>query len=421
MSADFPLARSRVFFPLGGLGLLLWIALGLVAGNGVGTPWRIGGDAPYYVLLASNIASGRGYSYAGVPSAFRPPLYPLFLAAMLRLAGRHAFVAVRLVQLAVGLLAVLLLARLASRIFGPTAGRTSFLVGLFLPTVFFFPTVLMTETFAILLTTLFLVLVLEPGVTFGARRGAWVGLVVGVATLLRFNMGVLGIVAAWAVVRKGGWRRALPPLAAMAAVFLAILAPWVIRNALVLGQPLLGTQGGLNALQGILAPQGRAQGGDEARVRAVSGWVAGDLETNNPSRLALGPEPQLDHRAWQLAWKEWKAAGWRVVPIEIEKLGYFWLSTDQLFSTSGFPPLLRALRAAAVFLVWAALLLAAMGWKSLARIHHPEAVLVIGYAVAVTAVHLPFIMASRYRIPFLSPLVILLAGIGLANLYHHFR
>jgi hypothetical protein len=158
MRASFPLTRPKAFLFLIGLGIALWVALWLVAGNGIGAPWRVGGDAPYYVLLASNIASGRGYSYAGIPSAFRSPLYPLFLAGMIRFAGRHAFAAVRFLQLGLGLVSVLLLARLARRMLGPAAGRVSLLVGLFLPTVIFLPTVLMAETFAIFLTTLFLVL-----------------------------------------------------------------------------------------------------------------------------------------------------------------------------------------------------------------------------------------------------------------------
>lgn len=415
------LATSWLFPFFVSLGIALWVVLWLVSGNRVTTPWRVGGDAPYYILLASNIASGRGYSYAGIPSAFRPPLYPLFLAGMIRVAGRHAFAIVRFLQLVCGVIAVLLLARLASRILGPTAGRLSLLVGLFLPTVVFFPTVLMTETFAILFTALFLVLVLEPGVTFGVRRAAWIGFVVGIAALLRFNMGALGMVAIWAVVRKVGWRRAIPPLAAMAAVFLAVLAPWLVRNTVVFGRPILTTQGGLNALQGVLAPQGRAQPGSGARVRAVIGWVAADLETNNSSRVALGPEPALDRRAWQATWKEWKSAGWHLLPIEIKKLGYFWLSTDQLFSTTDFSPLLRALRVIAVFISWGCFVLAFLGWKALARVYPSEGWLLVGYAVVITAIHLPFIMATRYRIPFISPVVILLAGAGLLALYQRFQ
>lgn len=421
MPDDFPLVRPRVFRVLAGLGVLLWVALWLAAGNKLETPWRVGGDAPYYVLLASNIAGGRGYSYAGMPSAFRPPVYPLFLAGMIRLAGRAAFALVRFLQLLLGLLAVGLLARLASRIFNPAAGRASLLVGLFLPTIVFFPSELMTETFAILFTVIFLILLLEPSAEFDARRAGWIGGVVGVATLLRFNFGALGMVAAGAVVERKGWKRAVGPLAAMAVVFLIVLAPWMGRNALVFGRPLLGTQGGLNALQGILAPQGRAQPGEAARVRAVSGWVAGDLETNNASRIALGPEPRLDHRAWQEAWKAWKAAGWNIVPVELEKLGYFWLSTDQLFSTTDFPPLLRVLRAIAVFISWGGLLLALFGWRALARAHRREAWLLATYAAVITVIHLPFVMTSRYRIPFISPVVILLAGAGLLDLYRRFR
>ncbi len=52
-----------------------------------------------YVLLAQNLLHGHGYSLDGThPTALRPPLYPLMLAATMGLAGDHWFLATVLLE-----------------------------------------------------------------------------------------------------------------------------------------------------------------------------------------------------------------------------------------------------------------------------------------------------------------------------------
>jgi 4-amino-4-deoxy-L-arabinose transferase-like glycosyltransferase len=415
-TAPAPAPIRPLFFAAAAAGVALWLALLFLGGNHLESPLGVGGDAGYYVLLASNLAAGRGFSFAGVPSAFHPPLYPLFLAAMMRVAGRHAFAASRMVQVALGIFALLLLARLATRLLGESAGCASLILGLFLPAIFLLPTALIPETFGLFLTTLFLTLLLAPALALDARRAAWVGFVVGVAALVRFNLGLLGIVAAWTVVRDLGWKRALRPLASMAAVFAAVMAPWLVRNYLVFGRPLLSTEAGVTALDGIVSPLARALPGENERIHAVGGWTTEELETNNPRRVALGPEPELDHRAWRLAWREWRAAGWGLIAVELDKLAYFWLTTDQLHWGPSLPFRLRALHVAGVVIDWFALALALLGWRLLARRHRRAARLLVFYAVVVTVAHLPFVMASRYRFVFIEPVLVLLGGAAVVDL-----
>lgn len=94
-----------------------------------------GGDALFYVRLASNVAEGRGFAYYAGPTAFRPPIYPLFLAGLMRLFGSSALFAARVVQLGVGLATAWLCARTTSRVFGERAGRIALVFALFLPTL----------------------------------------------------------------------------------------------------------------------------------------------------------------------------------------------------------------------------------------------------------------------------------------------
>ena len=63
------------------VGFLLRLAVVIFAGKGMRTPWGGGGDTPSYVLLAQNLLAGKGYAYAGMPTAVRAPAYPFALAA----------------------------------------------------------------------------------------------------------------------------------------------------------------------------------------------------------------------------------------------------------------------------------------------------------------------------------------------------
>jgi hypothetical protein len=68
--------------------------------------WMFGGldhwpGSDSYVVLARNLLHGHGYSLDGThPTALRPPLYPLILAATMGLAGGHWFIATVLLQAA---------------------------------------------------------------------------------------------------------------------------------------------------------------------------------------------------------------------------------------------------------------------------------------------------------------------------------
>ena len=177
------------------------------------------------------------------------------------------------------------------------------------------------------------------------------------------------------------------------------------------GRVLLSTQGGINAVQGVLTPQGRVQGGDLTLLHNVLGWQAGDIESDTPPDFSIPAEPELDRRAWVLAFHLWRNESWRLIPLSLSKLGYFWLSTDQVFWTRSFSGTQRIMRFCGVLVHWIVMVFAVAGWKRLSREHSDEARFLLAYAVLISLLHLPFIMSSRYRIPFIEPvLVILFAG-----------
>jgi len=380
------------------------------------TPWGGGGDTQAYVLLAHNLVEGHGYAYAGEPTALRAPAYPLLLAGTMKLLGNYALSGMRWMQFGEGLATVLLCAAAARRIFDEQAAKAVLLVALFFPTLLIMNGEILSEATATFLCTLSLYLMIRY-----VQEPQWLtltalGLTIGLAALTRFNMALLGGVAVVACLLANG---ALPKWKAVAWVTLfslLVVSPWLIRNEVVFrGQVLFSTHDGIDAVEGVLTPQGRALAGDSERLRAALGWVAPEeAETNSPSRHLLPTESTLDRDAWKVAGALWRQESWALVPLELRKISYFWLSADQLLSTEGFPLRERIFRGAGVVFYWGLLALAIMGWVQLRTQNPTFALLFLAYAVLVTMLHLPFVMNTRLRMPFLDPWITVLAGAALA-------
>lgn len=411
--------RSRLFsygflilVMAGVLGRLAFIA---IPGNALQTPWSGGSDTGAYVLLAQNLLGGKGYAYAGQPTAFRPPGYPLLLAAFMELFGKHYIVAMRGFQFLEGLAIVLLCAAMAGRIFGKTAKKAALLLGLFIPTLVELTDEILTETTAALFTGIFLYFLVRY-----REKQHWhflmgMSIAVGLGSLVRPNLIFLELIALLVVCLQKNGRSRLRDAAVVILAPCILMSPWIIRNLEVFhGRVLFSTEGGPAAATGIIEPQGRSQFGDAEKIKDALGWVLPQgLETNDPSRLLLPSEPEIDRRSWQVAYRLWRESGWDLFPIGLKKVSYFWLSTDQIFWTRSFPSFQRTLRAMGVFAYWIILALGIIGWFCLRRGKPALAQAFLLYILLVTVLHLPFNMSTRYRIPLMEPLLVVL-GAGTA-------
>lgn len=398
------------------LGVLLRIIIVALPGNQLRAPWSGGGDAPKYVLLAQNLLAGHGLSYALQPTALRAPGYPLLLAALMWFFGDHYVVVIRWLQFALGLGTVYFCSRASARAFGERARRATVVVGLVFPTLIFITGEVLTECIGAFLAALFLYLLVEAIKSPRMSLLAGMGLVVGVAGLFRFNMAGLGFVgigvALIAKIQRPAWQRVL--------VFCfcagVVVAPWLLRNQIVFhGKVLYSTLTGHDAVEGVLTPQGRALPGDNDRIQAAEGWLLGEVETNEPSRLQYPSEAELNREAWGVAKTLWQEWGWRLVRIEAAKLSYFWLGTDQIFWTEAFSRRQRLLRWFGVAGYWLLLGFGIAGWLGARRSTPVLAQVFAFYVVFLTALHLPFPMISRFRIPLMDPLIAILAGASLGS------
>ncbi|HKN24603.1 MAG TPA: glycosyltransferase family 39 protein [Candidatus Acidoferrum sp.] len=404
------------------LGVLFRLGFVLAADSRQLTFHSGGSDAPVYALLAENLLLHKGFTYAGQPSAFRPPGYPSLLAGFMEVFGHHYITAVRVLQFIVGLLTVVTCATIARRIFGREGQRATLVFGLYLPTLIFSTAQLMTECVSTFLTALFLLFLVEQQERGDGRSACGLGLIAGLESLMRFNAAILPFFALGAVI--GGRRKGSVVLRSAAVMLLAALVvlPWMIRNASVFpGHVLYATHTGANAVQGVVNTEGRTQPGDTEKLKAAMGWCVQDLETNDSARLALPSETDLNRHALRVVPQLWREQGWNAVPLLAKKIADFWLSTDQFLHTQSLPATERAIRIAGVSLYWIVVAVAMGGLHHLRKTRPDLAAWVILYLVGITLVHLPFVMNTRLRIPLVEPLIIVLAGGGWVRLDYLIR
>ncbi len=204
------------------------------------------------------------------PTAYRPPAYPYVLAGVQIVGGwlgLEAVSAARLFQALLGALLAGLAGLLGARIWGRRVGLIALaLAAVDLPLILVSGT-LISETFFVVLVLGSLCAALEHRSGAGGRR--WLvlaGALAGLAALTRTNGLVLllpVVLLAWrAGAAAGGRSRRRPRLASAAVVLgcaLLVVAPWTVRNAVLLGHfvPVSTETGG--TLVGTYNPTSRAE------------------------------------------------------------------------------------------------------------------------------------------------------------------
>jgi 4-amino-4-deoxy-L-arabinose transferase-like glycosyltransferase len=217
------------------------------------TSYRPINDAGSYLGLATQIVDNGTYSSSSTkpgdggtrgPSAYFPPGYPYFLAAVDLLDGhrgvRSAASSARLVQSVLGVATVALIGLVALELFGSTVALIALALAAAYPVLLELSATLTAEN---------LLIALELGAVYAALRArrarpgrpfyVWVaaaGVLTGLSTLTHENAALLVVPLAFAVwLRRPRWSRAaLAAPALLVATTVVAIAPWTIRNAVVL-------------------------------------------------------------------------------------------------------------------------------------------------------------------------------------------
>ena len=200
-------------------------------------------DPSDFSRTAASIAHGHGYPPSNrAPgegaSAFRPPAYPLFLAAVYVVAGHTAPADGRLAGAVLGVLSVALIGLIALRLWGRRVAMVALVIAAIAPPLVVLSTAVISEALVVPLILGAVLTALEARAS--PRRIRWAiatGVLIGLAALTRTNALILVIPLALAFIPHTAWRRPrswTAPAVVVLATCLTI-APWTIRNAIVFG------------------------------------------------------------------------------------------------------------------------------------------------------------------------------------------
>jgi 4-amino-4-deoxy-L-arabinose transferase-like glycosyltransferase len=227
--------------------LLLRVAMRLL--TGAAGFWDNGYS--FYVALSKNIAAGNGFAFdGGEPTAFRVPLYPMFLAAATF--GHRAFLSVVIAQSFVGMGITLCGAILTADLFGRRAGVVAGALIAVYPYFVVHDTAIQETSLFTLLTLLSVIILIRACRTTSDGLAAAAGLVLALAVLTRATIAPFAALAplwlgfTWQGVLRTRVRAAL----ICVAVLLLGVSPWLVRSYLIVGSPTLGTETGLQLWAG---------------------------------------------------------------------------------------------------------------------------------------------------------------------------
>jgi 4-amino-4-deoxy-L-arabinose transferase-like glycosyltransferase len=242
------------------------------------TPRR---DADHYRAIASAFSNGDGISatfpFAYVhPTAFRPPLYPVLLGVFYWVTSAQVGVG-QLLNVALGSTVVVLAAMLGAQIAGYRAGLAAGIAVGVSPPLLANDVVLLSEPLGLALL-LVMILLLVRG------RPAWAGLACGLLVLTRPSAQLFVVVLAAWLVWRAGWRAA----ARFGAASIVVVAPWVVRNWVLVGAPTIVTSNGFNLVSAYsdeaLASKGFADAVFDDRFTRINFTHRNEVELDNAYR-----------------------------------------------------------------------------------------------------------------------------------------
>ncbi|MBY8873662.1 hypothetical protein K7640_17660 [Micromonospora sp. PLK6-60] len=263
-------------------------------------------DFRWYLTAATNLAAGEGYVWqtGGDPTAYWPVGWPALLSLLFRVTGPSLAAGLALQVLlstATAVLVVVLAHRVTHSL--PVAA-TAGLAYTVLPAGWAWDSLLGSEqAFTFLVVAMLCTLVAADRWWQFAAAGTVAGLACLVRpVLLPFPLVLLAV----ELLRRKGWLPALRHTAVFGAALVLCVAPWTVRNAVVMDAPIpVSTNGGVNLYQGVrsdtvywwsrdpavnelLAARDEVARNSLGTRLALAHWSAhpGQLLTRTPTRMA---------------------------------------------------------------------------------------------------------------------------------------
>jgi 4-amino-4-deoxy-L-arabinose transferase-like glycosyltransferase len=213
-------------------------------------------DEPYYNDIASQIASGHGFTFPysawftsipNQPTSVQEPLYPLFLAVIKIFFGAENFAAARIIQAFLGAMIPVVILVFGIRVFGLRNSLFAAIILALYPPLIYFSRLLMTETlYTFFLVTAILLALMQN--QMGKMGIFFSGIFFGLACLTRsVLLGFLPFLVIWTWLQNKSKRKGLFNASLIIFGFLFVITPWTMRNFSVHGKFVpISTKAGWN-------------------------------------------------------------------------------------------------------------------------------------------------------------------------------
>jgi len=388
-----------------------------------------------------------------VPEVIRTPAYPIFVAAIYKVAGESQ-TAVALAQTVLFVLICLLVFAITRSIAGDGVALGAAALTALFPSIPYFGALVMTEVWTTFLFTAGVWLTLRAWRDRSPWRFAALGFVLAATALSRpaFALYPFALIAAGAMAAIAGMRAPRPvQWAAMLAAFAIALAPWLAYNYVNLGRITLSPAGGVG--RGLW--EGSWQATWPGRIQNELTHLADDIEDRREldaqvravaARERVDPGPMLEYvHQWEDIREIWTR------PTDPGERAAARVAADQEYGRVAIANVRRdsiahlvSRLARGVFVLWAGdipiryseinqtapivirlcwavqavlvagaiagLVVLARGGRSV------EALLLAAPLLYITAVHFPLLTEARQSLP-AKPVVLLLAAIAVAHAF----
>ncbi|MEX2157822.1 MAG: glycosyltransferase family 39 protein [Dehalococcoidia bacterium] len=418
------LNRVRVSPIVAGVGAitLLGLALRLVWALYADTI-PLGGDPHWYYVVGWNIAHGDGFVAnrnalfeipgPGEPTAFWPPGYPFALGALFWVFG-VGVTAAQVLNAVLGAAAIPFVYALGARIFSRGPGVIAAVLYAVLPNAIAGIPVLFPEPlFTLILVAGLWLLISSPR----PERGRLLpllgfGALTGMALLTRGQGAVLIPVAMLYWLQRDGWRPAARATAFSTVAAIAIIAPWMARNAVEMHAfiPVSTNSGAVLRIGHNEESTGRPEWTDD--IVDASGFRM-DESLYHPDWEVKGYR-EYTKRAITYALthpaNEVVLSGKKIYHLyRSETYMIHWL--DTLGATPLEPPELQRALPMALDVSYDAFLLASLAsvpfWFSR---HDPKRLMLVNFVLVWTLFHVVFLGEPRYHVPLFPLFAIALGG-----------
>jgi 4-amino-4-deoxy-L-arabinose transferase-like glycosyltransferase len=220
-------SEKRQYYSLGTL-FFISLIIRIIVSFSVGEP-PTAGDATQYQQIAKNISCGNGFMFEGLPSAYRPPIYPLFLAIIYYIFGDSYFY-IYFFQSLIGSTVVIITYFIGKSIFSSRIGVLSSAIMALHPAQIFSTSLLLTEILNTFLLCLAFLSIIYTFKNYNYLLAILSGILLGLSTLCHPSGLLIPLIIFLSIVIFQNEKAKIKLAFLVLIISFTTLAPWTYRN-----------------------------------------------------------------------------------------------------------------------------------------------------------------------------------------------